>query len=234
MRWRRVDNPDVIDAPRALGGGGLRIGGGLGVVGVVLFLADPAAGRGRGRHRVRHPERLRRRACRPGRAAGSRRARIPSATSRTSAPTSSPTRSSSGSRRSARRGERYERAKLVLFRSGVSTACGSAVLGGRAVLLPGRPARLPRPLLRARARGARCAPAATSPGPTSSPTRWATTSSSSSARTTGSSGCAARTRATRTSCRSAPSCRPTATPASGRTAVYKERRPRVRRRRRGA
>ena len=44
-------------------------------------------------------------------------------------------------------GRTYDRAKLVLYRDGVDTGCGSASLGGRPVLLPRRPARLPRPLL---------------------------------------------------------------------------------------
>jgi predicted metalloprotease len=54
MRWKRVRNPDVIDRRGASGGGGLpmgrggAVGGGLGVVGLVLFLAIQLLGGGNG------------------------------------------------------------------------------------------------------------------------------------------------------------------------------------------
>src|SRR5215208_955061 len=54
MRWKRVQNPDVIDRRGARGGGGLpmgrggAVGGGLGVVGLVLFLAIQLLGGGNG------------------------------------------------------------------------------------------------------------------------------------------------------------------------------------------
>ena len=58
-----------------------------------------------------------------------------------------------------RAGRNYERTQLVLFRQATQTGCGTGRLGDRAVLLPGRPARLPRPRLLPRPRQRFGAPA---------------------------------------------------------------------------
>jgi uncharacterized protein len=112
MRWRRVRNPDVIDR-RGAGGGGLpmgrggAVGGGLGVVGVILFLAIQLLG------------------------GGSTAALAPQTVP--GAP-----QAEDGLRDFsvyvfhdtqdfwASRIQNYQHAKLVLYRGGVQTGCGSA------------------------------------------------------------------------------------------------------------
>jgi predicted metalloprotease len=132
VRWRRVDNPDVIDRRSAGGAGGMRlpiptgrggrIGGGIGLVGVLLYVAiqllgggafDVETGFGGGIEA-------------PGQPAG-----IP--------PSEDPERDlkdfSSYVFTDAQQtwqetfrgdGREYENAQLVLYRSAVDTACGSA------------------------------------------------------------------------------------------------------------
>ena len=130
MRWRRVRNPDVIDRRGARGGGGFpvgrggAVGGGLGLVGVIVVLAlqllggsgaafDVDTGLGGG-------------ASPPGQAAP-----IP--------PSEDPERDlkdfsayvftdvqKTWEQTFKRAGQPYERARLVLYRDGVQTACGAA------------------------------------------------------------------------------------------------------------
>ena len=123
MRWRRVDNPDVIDRRGARAGGAARIGGGLGLTGVLIFLALQLLGGGEAFEVDRgFGEGLEA----PGQPAG-----IP--------PSEDPERDlkdfSSYVFTDAQRtwqetfrrdGREYENAQLVLYRSGVDTACGSA------------------------------------------------------------------------------------------------------------
>ena len=71
---------------------------------------------------------------------------------------------------------RYDPPKLVLFSGVVQSGCGTAPVGDRAVLLPGRSEGLPRPVVLQRAVRSASARPATSRRPTSSPTRSATTS----------------------------------------------------------
>jgi uncharacterized protein len=134
MRWRRLKRtPDVIDRRGARGGGrsgpgGLRVGGGLGVVGLLIFLAIQLLGGG---------------------AAGSGfdvDNQFGGGVSTTSDPGSAEIPPGQNPERdlkdfsayvftNAQRtwertfeglGEPYRRAKLVLYRDGVSTGCGSA------------------------------------------------------------------------------------------------------------
>jgi uncharacterized protein len=133
VRWRRVDNPDVIDRRGAGGAGGMRlpipmgrggrIGGGLGLAGLVLYIALQLLGGGsafevdRGFDGEIEA---------PGQPAG-----IP--------PSEDPERdlkdfssyvftdAQETWRQTFRRdGREYENAQLVLYRSAVDTACGSA------------------------------------------------------------------------------------------------------------
>jgi hypothetical protein len=130
VRWKRVSNPDVIDARGA--GGGSRIGGrvavpgGLGVVGLLIYLAISLLGGGAS----------------DGTAFG-----VPGAfDDGTQAPRSSPIPAGQDPDRDlkdfsayvftgaqgtwestfARAGKPYTHAKLVLFRDGVRTGCGAA------------------------------------------------------------------------------------------------------------
>ena len=130
MRWKRgASTADVIDVRG--GGGGRRggaalpVGGGLGVVGVIVFLAHPAARRRR-RGGFDIPAGFDAATQAPSGRARSRPTRTPSATSRTSPSTSSTACRRPGSGRSSSRASTYERAKLVLYRDGVDTGCGSA------------------------------------------------------------------------------------------------------------
>lgn len=128
MRWRRGGpTPDVIDRRGARGGGrGVAIGGGAGVIGLVVLLLTQLLGGGGG----------------AGGGFG-----VPIAfDDGTQAPQAAPIPASQDPERDLRdfsayvfteaqrswqttferSGRDYERARLVLFRDGVSTACGSA------------------------------------------------------------------------------------------------------------
>jgi predicted metalloprotease len=130
MRWRRVRNPDVIDR-RGAGGGGLpmgrggAVGGGLGVVGVILFLAIQLLGGGSGSAFDVDT------GLGGGGSAPGQPAAIP--------PSEDPERDlkdfstyvftdaqKTWERTFKRAGQPYEHARLVLYRNGVNTACGSA------------------------------------------------------------------------------------------------------------
>jgi uncharacterized protein len=122
VRWRRVDNPDVIDR-RGAGPGAARIGGGLGLTGVLIYLALQLLGGGEafpvGTGFDGGIEA-------PGQPAG-----IP--------PSEDPQRDlkdfsgyvftdaqQTWQQTFRREGRQYENAQLVLYRSAVDTACGSA------------------------------------------------------------------------------------------------------------
>ncbi len=130
MRWRRVRNPDVIDR-RGAGGGGVpmgrggAVGGGLGVVGVILFLAIQLLGGGSGSAFDVDT------GLGGGGSAPGQPAAIP--------PSEDPERDlkdfstyvftdaqKTWEQTFKRAGQRYEHARLVLYRDGVNTACGSA------------------------------------------------------------------------------------------------------------
>jgi len=134
MRLNRVSNPDVIDTRGAGGGGGGGLGGarvavpgGLGVVGIVIYLAIALLGGGSG--------------------SGSGAFDVPGAfDSSTRAPQSAPIPAGQDPDRDlkdfstyvftdvqnlwqqtfTREGRDYQHAKLVLYRDGVRTGCGSA------------------------------------------------------------------------------------------------------------
>ena len=130
MRWRRLEKtPDVIDRRGARSGGGMpvRVGGGVGLVGLLIFLAIQFIGSGSGTsfgvdNQFGDP-------VNPGGDPGS--AEIPAS--------QDPERDlrdfsayvftraqEDWERTFARDGKQYGRAKLVLYRDGVNTGCGSA------------------------------------------------------------------------------------------------------------
>src|SRR3954464_15407811 len=136
MKWKRVDNPDVIDQRGGGGGGGLggmpipmgRVGGGLGLVGVLVVLAIQLLGGGGGGGSAFDV---------PGAfgdgttAPGQGGAGIP--------PSQDPDRDlkdfstyvftdvqKTWAQTFQKANRRYENAKLVLYTSRVSTGCGSA------------------------------------------------------------------------------------------------------------
>jgi uncharacterized protein len=122
MRWRRVDNPDVIDA-RGARGGAARIGGGVGLLGVVLYLAlqllgggeafevDPGFGGG---------------IQAPGQQAGIPPSEDPERDLKDFSTYVFTDAQQTWEQTFRRDGQPYEDAKLVLYRGGVDTACGSA------------------------------------------------------------------------------------------------------------
>jgi uncharacterized protein len=132
MRWRRVRNPDVIDRRGARSGGvglpmgrGGAVGGGLGVVGVILFLAIQLLGGGSGAAFDVDT------GLGGGGTAPGQPAAIP--------PSEDPERDlkdfstyvftdaqKTWQQTFKRAGQPYENARLVLYRDGVSTACGAA------------------------------------------------------------------------------------------------------------
>jgi len=129
MRWRRGGSTaDVIDVRgggggRRRAGGALPVGGGLGVVGVIVFIAIQLLGGGAGGFDVP--------------AGFDTATRAPSG--EPIPPGQDPERDlkdfsvyvfnsaqATWERTFSEQGENYERAKLVLYREGVDTACGSA------------------------------------------------------------------------------------------------------------
>jgi predicted metalloprotease len=122
VRWRRVDNPDVIDR-RGSAGGAARIGGGLGLTGVVIYLAlqllgggeafpvDPGFG---GDVEA------------PGQPAGIPPSEDPERDLRDFSAYVFTDAQKTWEETFRRDGREYENAQLVLYRSGVDTACGSA------------------------------------------------------------------------------------------------------------
>jgi predicted metalloprotease len=130
MRWRRVQNPDVIDRRGARGGGlpigrGGAAGGGLGLVGVLVFLAIQLLGGGGGSAFDVNTG-LGADGSVPGQPVA-----IP--------PSEDPERDlkdfstyvftdvqKTWEQTFQRAGEPYQHAKLVLYRDGVRTACGAA------------------------------------------------------------------------------------------------------------
>ena len=153
MRWRRGGSTaDVIDVRgggggRRRGGAALPVGGGLGVMGVIVFIAIQLLGGGAAAFDI------------PAGFDGSTRAPsgepIP--------PGQDPEKDlkdfsvyvfnstqAAWERTFSEQGKGYDRAKLVLYRDGVDTGLRLGQLGGRPVLLPGRRARLPGPLVLSR------------------------------------------------------------------------------------
>jgi uncharacterized protein len=130
MRWRRVRNPDVIDRRGARGGAGFpvgrggAVGGGLGLVGVIVVLAlqllggngaafDVDTGLGGGGSGPGQPAPI------PASEDPERDLKDFSAYVFTDAQKMWEQRVKSA-------GQPYEHARLVLYRDGVQTACGSA------------------------------------------------------------------------------------------------------------
>ena len=131
MRWRRVDNPDVLDRRGRSGGGGMgglpigRAGGGLGLVGVVLFLAIQLLGGGGGGAAFNVPgafdDSVR---AQPGDSIPA--SQDPERDLRDFSAYVFTDTQKFWEQTFGQAGSPYEHAKLVLYRSGVSTGCGSA------------------------------------------------------------------------------------------------------------
>jgi len=133
MKWKRVDNPDVLDQRGARGGGGFplpvgrggRIGGGLGLVGVLVVIAIQLIGGGGGvpfdveRGFDSGVEA-------PGRPSGIPPGEDPERDLKDFSAYAFTEAQSTWRAIFRREGKPYEDAKLVLFRSGVNTGCGSA------------------------------------------------------------------------------------------------------------
>jgi len=136
MRWKRVDNPDLIDIRGRGGGrrsgglpmGGLaRGGGGLGLIGVIIVVAlQVLGGGGGGGFEVPRgfDDGLETPAAGPGDAIPAEL--DPERESRDFSSYVFTDAQGMWSDTFRRSGNRYNRAKLVLFREGVDTACGSA------------------------------------------------------------------------------------------------------------
>jgi uncharacterized protein len=123
VRWRRVDNPDVIDRRGASGGGALRIGGGLGLVGVVLFLAVQLLGGG---DAFQVDTGFGGGLEAPGQPAGIPPSEDPERDLKDFSSYVFTDAQQTWQETFRRDGRAYENAQLVLYRSGVDTGCGSA------------------------------------------------------------------------------------------------------------
>jgi predicted metalloprotease len=122
VRWRRVDNPDVIDR-RGAGAGAARIGGGLGLTGVLIYLALQLLGGGEafpvdtgfdGGIEA------------PGQPAGIPPSEDPERDLKDFSSYVFTDAQQTWQETFRREGRQYENAQLVLYRSAVDTACGSA------------------------------------------------------------------------------------------------------------
>src|SRR5215210_1047132 len=129
MRWKRVRNPDVIDR-RGAGGGGLPMGrgaagGGLGVVGVLVFLAIQLLGGGSG-SAFDVDTGLGADGSAPGQPAGIPRSEDPERDLKDFSTYVFTDAQKTWEQTFRGAGEPYQHARLVLYRGGVNTACGSA------------------------------------------------------------------------------------------------------------
>ena len=131
MRWRRVRNPDVIDRRGAGGGGGLpmgrggAVGGGLGVVGVILFLAIQLLGGGSG-SAFDVDTGLGGGGSTPGQPAAIPPSEDPERDLKDFSTYVFTDAQKTWEQTFKRAGQPYEHTRLVLYRDGVNTACGSA------------------------------------------------------------------------------------------------------------
>ncbi len=138
MKWRRVDNPDLIDLRGRGGGGGdrggmglpmgglARGGGGLGLIGVLIVVALQVLGGGGGGFEVPQgfDDGVATPAARPGDAIPADK--DPERDLRDFSSYVFTDAQGMWEDTFRRSGDRYEHAKLVLFREGVDTACGAA------------------------------------------------------------------------------------------------------------
>jgi len=129
MRWKRVRNPDVIDR-RGAGAGGLPMGrgaagGGLGVVGVLVFLAIQLLGGGSG-SAFDVDTGLGADGSAPGQPAGIPRSEDPERDLKDFSTYVFTDAQKTWEQTFRGAGEPYQHARLVLYRGGVNTACGSA------------------------------------------------------------------------------------------------------------
>jgi predicted metalloprotease len=130
MRWRRVNNPDVIDR-RGAGSGGLpvgrggAVGGGLGVVGVILFLAIQLLGGGDS-SAFNVDTGLGGGGSVPGQPVAIPRSQDPERDLKDFSTYVFTDVQKTWQQTFKRAGQPYEHARLVLYRDGVQTGCGSA------------------------------------------------------------------------------------------------------------
>ena len=134
MRWRRMrDTPDVIDRRDARGGGlpipgGVRAGGGLGIVGLLIFLAITLIGGGGDGSAFDVDNQFGDQVQTPGDpgSAAIPREQDPERDLRDFSAYVFTKAQDDWEQAFAEQGRPYERAKMVLYRGGVSTGCGSA------------------------------------------------------------------------------------------------------------
>ncbi len=132
MRWRRVRNPDVIDRRGARSGGaglpmgrGGAVGGGLGVVGVILFLAIQLLGGGGG-SAFDVDTGLGGGGSSPGQPVAIPPSEDPERDLKDFSTYVFTDAQKTWEQTFKRSDQPYEHARLVLYRDGVSTACGAA------------------------------------------------------------------------------------------------------------
>jgi len=130
MKWKRVRNPDVIDR-RGAGGGGLpmgrgAVGGGLGVVGVILFLAIQLLGGGDGSAFNVDTGLGGSGGSVPGQPVAIPRSQDPERDLKDFSTYVFTDVQKTWQQTFKRAGQPYEHARLVLYRDGVQTGCGSA------------------------------------------------------------------------------------------------------------
>jgi len=123
MRWKKVNNPDVIDQ-RGGGGGALRVGGGLGVTGLIVFALIQllAGGSGFDVGNAFDPGA----SANDGRPGGIPASQDPDRDLKDFSAYVFTDAQRMWSGTLSAQGEGYRDAKLVLYTSGVNTGCGSA------------------------------------------------------------------------------------------------------------
>ena len=153
MKWKRgASTKDVIDVRGGSGGSSRRGGAALPIGGGAGRARHHRRARGRAARRrwrvgLPDPRGLRRGHAGADAASRSRPARTRTPSSRTSPPTSSTTCRAPGQRTFEAAGRPYERAKVVFYNGARRHGVRQRVLRGRPVLLPGRPLRVPRPVV---------------------------------------------------------------------------------------
>jgi hypothetical protein len=126
MRWKKVSSPDVIDARGGGGGTGLRVGGGLGVTGILIFALIQLLSGGSAGFDINNafPPDASAYDSRPGQ--GIPASQDPDKDLKDFSTYVFTDVQRSWEKTMSASGKGYDHAKLVLYTGGVSTGCGSA------------------------------------------------------------------------------------------------------------